>query len=243
MADPNGNPGLPPSKEQSPPQEPKIPDKYVKDGKPDLAAFVAGHNELVTKFTAKTEDLRKEIEAGLFKERPESPDKYEVPEIDGLDKEELAASPLLAWWRGQAHAGGLSQAKFDEGIKQYAEAMAPVEVSEDDLKGGLGDNYKTRIAAVDTWAQKTAKSEGEMAAFKRAAQDPDGIKLMERLAGLAGDMSGDLPPSKPETLTADKLRAMQQDPKYWNPAQRDPDFVRQVEEGYKKLYPDAKKSA
>jgi len=241
--DPNPNPGSPPSKGQSPdpgqtpPPEVKIPDKYVKDGKPDLAAFVAGHNELVGKFTTKTEDLRKEIEANLFKERPEAADKYAVPEIPDIDKEELAAHPMLGWWREQAYTGGLSQAKFEEGIAKYIEVMAPQEISEETLKTELGDSFKQRIAAVDAWAQKTAKNDGEMAALQAIGTSPDGIKLMERLAGLSGNMEGETPPQKQETLTLDKLRSMQQDPRYFDPAQRDPAFIQQVTDGYEKLYP------
>jgi len=244
MADnPPENNGSPPSKGQSPdpgqtpPTDVKIPDKYVKDGKPDLAAFVAGHNELVGKFTTKTEDLRKEIEAGLFKERPEAADKYAVPDIPNVDKDELANHPMLGWWREQAFTGGLSQKKFDEGIAKYIEVMAPRPIPEDDLKKDLGDNYKQRIAAVEAWAQKTAKSDGEMKVLEAMATSADGIKLFERMMGVAGNMEGDNPPPKQETLTVEQLRAMQNDPKYFDPAQRDPAFIKKVEDGYAKLYP------
>ena len=37
-------------------------------------------------------------------------------------------------------------------------------------------------------------------------------------------------------ITEDQLRSMMSDERYHNPAKRDPSFVKQVEEGYKKLY-------
>ena len=236
MAD-EATPGLgsPPSKEPSP--EVKIPDKFVKDGKPDLGAFVTSYTELETNFRKKNDDLRKEVEAGLFKERPEAADKYAVPEIEGIDKEELAAHPMLGWWREQAFTGGLSQKKFDEGIAKYIEVMSPKDIPEETLKQALGDNFKQRIAAVEAWAQKTAKSPGELAALQAGAVSPDGIKLYERLMGVAGNMEGENPPPQQETLTIEMLRSMQQDPKYFDPAQRDPAFIKKVEDGYAKLYP------
>ena len=37
-------------------------------------------------------------------------------------------------------------------------------------------------------------------------------------------------------LTDDKLKEMMQDPRYFSPNQRDPAFVKMVDEGFKKMY-------
>ena len=37
-------------------------------------------------------------------------------------------------------------------------------------------------------------------------------------------------------LTDDKLKEMMQDPRYYSPNQRDPAFVKMVDEGFKKMY-------
>jgi hypothetical protein len=216
-----------------------FPDKFKKDGKPDLKTFVNSYGELETRFNTKTEELKAQVQADLLKDRPKDKAEYKLPKIDGVKDEELSAHPMIDWWREEAFAAGIPQAKFETGIKQYIEKMAPKPIPDDQLKAALGDGFKTRISAVDTWAQKTAKSPGELAALQRVGTDPEGIKLMERLMGLnggGGDGGGGGDPP-PET-TLETLREMQKDPKYWDNARRDPAFVKKVEDGYKKLYPE-----
>jgi hypothetical protein len=243
--DPNPNPpanppaGDPPSNQ---PSEPNIPAKFLKDGKPDYAALATSYTELEGKFGAKTDKLKEEWKAELFANRPEAADKYDITKIEGVDPEELGQHPMLGWWREQAFEAGIPQDKFEAGIAKYMEVMAPQEIPEETLKEVLGENFKQRIAAVDAWAKKTAKTQGEMDALAGIAINADGIKLLERFAGLGSpQVEGDPVPNKP-TLTLDELRSMQQDPKYWDNAQRDPAFVKQVEDGYAKLYPDQKRA-
>lgn len=236
MADPD--PNTPPSPPPDPFEGVNFPDKFKKDGKPDLVTFVNSYGELETKLRTKDEDFRRQIQDDLAKNRPKDKAEYKLPKIDGVKDDELGAHPMIAWWRDEAFNAGLPQDKFEKGISEYIKVMAPKPIPEDQLKAALGDSFKTRIAAVDTWAQKTAKSPGELAALQRIGQDPDGIKLMERMMGFNGSGgdggSGDPPPE----ITLDSLREMQRDPKYWDNARRDPAFVKKVEDGYKKLYPD-----
>lgn len=220
-----------------------IPDKFKKDGKPDLAALVTSYGDLETRFLTKTEDLKRQIAEETLKERPKDAASYALPRLEGVDEKELAEHPMIGWWREQAFEAGLPQKKFEAAIASYIEKMQPAEIPEDKLKAELGDGFKTRIAAVDAWAQKTAKDATELEALRRAATDPAGIRMLERLAGLAAPLSADSAATVTPALTAEQLRAMQADPRYWNPMQRDPGFVKQVEDGYKKLYPDARKSA
>src|SRR5262245_18175215 len=63
-----------------------IPDKFMKDGKPDLEAFTKSYNELEGAVRKKSEDFKKEWEAERLKARPESADKYELPKPDGIDQ-------------------------------------------------------------------------------------------------------------------------------------------------------------
>lgn len=229
---PNGAPPAPP------PADPKIPDKFIKDGKPDYAALATSYTELEGKFGARADKLKEEWQAEQLKARPEAADKYALPAIDGIDADELGGHPMLGWWREQAFAAGLAQDKFEAGIKQYLEVMAPQPIAEADLKAQLGDNYKSRIAAVEAWAGKTATNDGEMEALRGVASSTDGIRLLERLMGTGVPGVDGEPVNQPASLTLDELRAMQQEPKYWDPAQRDVAFVKKVEEGYAKLYPD-----
>jgi hypothetical protein len=220
-----------------------VPDKFRKDGKTDLAALVTSYGELETRFNTKTEELKAQIAAESAKDRPKAAAEYKVPKIKGIDEAELAAHPMIGWWREQAFEAGLPQARFEKAVETYIEKMAPQEVPEETLKAELGDGFKARIAAVGAWAAKTAKDAAEKEALEQVATSPAGVRLLERLAGLSQPGGGGEPTPPAPTLTLEQLRAMQGDPRYWNPGQRDAAFVAQVEEGYRKLYPDARKSA
>jgi len=39
-----------------------------------------------------------------------------------------------------------------------------------------------------------------------------------------------------ESITLGELQAKQKDPRYWNPAKREAAFVKEVDEGFSKLY-------
>ena len=237
MAEPATDPNPTPSPTPAPASDPfegiKFPDKFQKDGKPDLNSFVTSYGELEAKLGGKVEALKAE----LYKDRPESADKYALPAIEGVDLDELGRHPLVEWWRKQAFESGIPQEVFAKGVEQYVTTNAPQEIPEEQLKASLGENFKQRIAAVDAWASKEAKNQEEMDILKQAATSPAGIQLLERFTGLGGTQTMEHAPTQNRSLGLDELRAMQQDPKYWDPVQRDPAFIKQVEAGYEKLYP------
>jgi len=221
----------------------KIPERYVRDGKPDLNAFVGGFEELERSFKTKTEDLKRQIAEEQAAARPKAAEEYKLPKIKDVDEKQLAEHPMIGWWREQAFEAGLPQDKFASAVEAYIEKMQPAEIPEETLRAELGDSFKARIAAVDTWAGKTAKDQGEMEALQSIGTSPAGIRLLERLAGLGGARVADGGHQPEPEITLEQLRTMQQDPRYWNPTMRDPALVKQVEDGYKKLYPDARKQA
>ncbi len=218
----------------------QFPDKFRKDGRPDLAALVTSYGELETRFNTKTEELKKQIADEAAKDRPKAAADYKVPEIKGVDPKELADHPMLAWWRDEAFAAGLGQERFDKAVAAYIDRMQPQPVPDETLRRELGDSFKQRISAVDAWAHKTAADAGELEALRRVGTDPAGIRIMERLAGLSGARAADGAPAPDAALTIEDLRSMQQDPRYWDAARRDPAWVKKVEDGYKKLYPERK---
>jgi hypothetical protein len=194
-----------------------------------------------SRFGARTEKIKEELAAEQLKARPESADKYALPAIEGVDPDELGKHPLVAWWRQQAFESGIPQEVFAKGVEQYVTTSAPQEIPEEQLRASLGENFKQRIAAVDAWASKEARNQQEMDILKQAATSPAGIQLLERFTGLGGAQTMDHAPTQNRTATLDDLRSMQQDPKYWDPVQRDPAFIKQVEDGYAKLYPTTEK--
>lgn len=211
----------------------EIPEKFRKDGKPDLASMVTSYTELERRMMTKTDELKEQIKGEMFADRPEKPEEYKLPELEGV--EIPADSPLVDWWRKQAHTLGLGQEGFEAGVKQYIERAASM-VDLDAERAKLGDNAEARIEAVATWVESTFTDPAEIKALEAVASSAAGIKVLERLMG-GGKLEVDAGQAVVEPqMTVEKLREMQNDPRYWNPSQRDPAFVRQVEEGYNKLY-------
>ncbi len=219
----------------------KFPEKFLKDGKPDLTGFVTSYGELETNFRAKTEDLRNTVKAELETEykkgRVEAADKYSLPKIEGVDEKELAENPLLKSFREDAFKAGFTDEQFGTAVKRYVETLAEEEIDMAAVNEALGENAKQRIAAVDTWAKSFAKSDGELAQLQKIATNADGIKVLERLGGLAeGGDDGEQGNREPE-ITLEALRKMQDDPRYYDPNKREEAWVKKVNDGYEKLYP------
>lgn len=212
--------------------EPEIPDglpeRFLKDGKPDWSNLTKSYVELDRAFKTKTEDLKEQLKGELFKDRPESADKYEVPA--GLD----ADAPILGWWKEQAHTMGLSQDQFQEGVNKFVEYVGgSVDIEAEVAK--LGDNGKARIDAVTAWAQKNFTDPEEFRVLELIGTSAKGIIVLEKLMGGAELNVSDNNDVPAKSLTEADLRKMQGDPRYWDPTRRDPSFVKQIEEGWRNL--------
>lgn len=212
-----------------------LPERFLKDGKPDYANLTKSYVELDKAFKTKTDELREQVKSEMFKDRPEDPSKYELPDI-GENAPIDAESPLVEWWREQSHNMGLNNEGFQEGITKFIERVNALHDPEAE-KAKLGENADERINAVSAWASKNFTDEGEVRAINMLLSTADGIKLAEKLAGMAGELQGDnTGDDTRDELTVEKLREMQNDPRYHDPRHRDPAFVKQVDDGYAKLY-------
>lgn len=219
------------------PQRPDfIPEKFWKDGKVDLETAFKSYNELETRFTTKTEDLLKQLDADRRKGLPEAPEKYEVQLGDDapVTKEDLEAHPALDWWRKAAFEAGMPPEKFNEGVTQLVGILSQGPDLEAEA-AKLGENARVRIEAVSTWAKTTFSDPEEFKAIQLLGTSAAGIKVLEKIMGKGSPDTGEAAPATPK-ITIDKLRSMQADPRYWNPTQRDPEFVRQVDDGFAAIY-------
>ena len=99
----------------------------------------------------------------------------------------------------------------------------------------LGDNAQERVEAVGLFVEKTF-SEDTRSAIDDLCSTAEGIKAMEIVMHNLKEnpVSGTSQPTA--TLTDDKLREMMNDPRYYSPNQRDPAFVKMVDEGFRKMY-------
>lgn len=239
-SDPANQPSADESKRfaPTPGQRPEhVPEKFWKDGKLDDAGLVKSYTELETRFMSKTEELKKEVQAELLKARPEAPDKYELKAPEGVDPAALAGHGLTDWWRKTAFEKGMSNDEFNQGIAKYVEAVLGERPDPVEETKKLGENAQVRLGAVSTWAQKTFTDPDEFKAVQQIATTAAGVRALERVMGRqSSEAPGDAPPAAP-TITEADLKKKQADPRYWDPARRDPAFIKEVEEGWAKLYP------
>ena len=99
----------------------------------------------------------------------------------------------------------------------------------------LGDNAVARIEAVSLWANKNLPDElGDE--VLRMGQTADGIKLLEHLMTMnsSDSIGGDT--NATTGISKSDLETMMRDPRYWDTSRRDPGYVKQVDEGFAKLY-------
>ena len=220
--------------EDSAPQRPEwLPEKYKTPE--DLAK---AYKQLESKLGSKDEDLRKsiieELQAEAFQDRPASAGDYQLPDI--VDPSTSVDSELLKWWSEHSYENGYSQDEFAKGIEMYMSAMG--QQSGPDLEAEakkLGENANQRISAASAFARKMF-GEDQMGAIERLFQGADGILAMETImeALKDGDFSSNA--SSASSLSEADLREMMQDPRYWKAGAQDRDFVKKVDDGFRKLY-------
>lgn len=193
--------------------------------------LVTSYSSLESKLGKGQDELREsimgEIESEAFANRPENAGDYELPE--GAD--ELASDPNVDWWSKFAWENGFSQEEFNEGL----ERMLPPQPDLEAEVQKLGDNADARIEAVALWAQKNVPGDFQNE-IMRLGETAEGVQLLEHFMGAMNNenVGGDAAPVA--GLSQDDLRTMMRDPRYWDAARRDPGYIKQVDEGFSKLY-------
>ena len=195
------------------------------------------YNELSSKLGTKEEDLKaswqEEMQREAYADRPATKGDYLLPE--NIDPETAVDSPLLDWWSEHSFESGLGQEEFQKGIELFAEAMGQGQPDIEAETKLLGDAATDRIEAVSLFANQFFPSES-LDAIERMCETAGGIvaleHIMEKMKGpsFAGDSA------MSSQITDDSLRTMQKDERYWNPQKRDPAYVNQVDQAYRKLY-------
>lgn len=208
-----------------------LPEKYKSPE--DLAK---AYKELEGKLGTRDEELKKkvmeELQAEAYKERPPSAGEYKLP--DFVVEEEAVNSDLLKWWADQAFENGYSQTEFEKGIEIYMNSM-PAPPDLDKERGKLGDNASQRIEAASMFATKFFPEE-TLPAIERLCESAEGIVALEIMMEAMKDGSFAQAANPAGGNSEADLRAMMKDERYWNPAKRDNDFVKQVDAGFKKIY-------
>ena len=217
--------------QSSAPERPEwLPEKYSSGE--DLAK---AYKELESKLGTKEEDIRskllEEIQTEAFSDRPESAGDYQLPDI--VDDDLAVDNELLQWWSEHSFENGYGQEEFQKGIEMYAQAVNGSQPDIESEAKKLGDNANDRIQAASMFANKFFP-EKALPAIERMCESHEGILALEAImeATKDGSFSGGSQPTGQITQT--ELDEMMNDPRYWD--KNDAAYVRQVEEGYKRLY-------
>ena len=223
-----------------------LPEKFwnAEENAPNIEGLAKSYSELEKKFSQRASALKEE----LMNERPEgvpdSVDGYEfkMPEInnlpEGWDVSMQDDDPMLSWWKETAHARGLTQDQFQEGINKYFDLHfggLPDRASELEI---LGENAQARIDRVDMWLNKNL-NEAEYNAIADFAVTADAIQVLEKIIGIQ-QSEPNLSEFGGEPMTGDvnedKLRQMMDDPRYWKQGEIDDAYRAEVTKAWAKHY-------
>ena len=153
-----------------------------------------------------------------------------------IDKELAENNKLLDWWSKVSWDNGFSQQEFVDGIEIFRNEYYGEQTSAEDEIKKLGDNGQERVQAVELWANKFFP-ENIMPSIVRLAETSEGIEAMEHIMeSLKGTQS--IASESSNKLDEDMVKQMMKDERYHNPAKRDLNWVKQVDESYAKLFPD-----
>lgn len=217
---------------EAPPRPEWLPEKFKTPE--DLAK---SYSELQSKLGAKDDDIRQsiieEIQKEAFADRPETAGDYQMP--DSIDADAAVDNELLQWWANHSFENGFSQEEFEQGIEMYAQAMGSNQPDLEAEMEKLGDNANARVDAASAWASKFFPEE-TMSAIERMCESHEGIIALEVMMNAMkdGSFANEAQPSS--GFSEGELRQMMQDPRYYDSTRRDPEFVKQVENGFKQIY-------
>ncbi len=166
--------------------------------------------------------------------RPATAGDYLLPET--IDETLAPDNELLQWWAEHSHNNGFSQEQFSDGIQKYLDAFSKVVPNYEQERASLGENADARIEAVGLFANKYFPDDLRES-IEAITETHHGIKVLEHIMSEAVEStgpSGDV--NSIGQIDENSLKAMMQDPRYHNPTKQDPAFIKQVEDGFKKLY-------
>jgi len=210
-----------------------LPEKY-KTGEDLAKAYKELESKLGTKDVDIRNELLKEIEEESFKGRPSSADEYQLP--DFVDTDNIDTNDdTLRWWADHAFSNGLDQEEFAEGLEKVMQAQdAYLPDPEEEVKK-LGDNANVRLEAVDLFARQFFPEE-YIESIEDLASTADGVKTLEFIMAKLQSPAIGSDGTPVGRITEQSLKDLMADERYWHPARRNPDFIKQVDEGFEKLH-------
>ena len=207
-----------------------VPEKFKKeDGSVNVDALLKSYLALEKKLSEKVDDKMSVL-------RPEKPEDYQIEIKSPLMKNDLEINKrLFELGLSNEQAQGIYDLAADK-IIPILETLSETFRNEKDLSelenafGGV-EQFNLIARQISNWGEKNLDPN----VFETLAASKDGIMAMYRMMCQAREPSV-LPRSyeTKESDTEESLKRMMQSPKYWK--QQDPELVKRVEAGFKRLY-------
>lgn len=224
------------------PERPEsIPEKFWH---PEHGLNLTGLNNGYTKLESTRAQYQDEIKRNLEQEfnqkLPKAPEQYQVnpPKLEDAPESftfDAEADPVVSTLMKAGKDASLPQDAFDKIVEARAtDALAEFKQLGQRTREVLGDSYAERINRVSGKLKELLGDDG-MAAIASAVSEPAAVVALEKLVGgnaAPGPGGGTHSPA----LTEQDLRTMMRDPRYSDPYQRDPAYVKKIEDGFKQLY-------
>lgn len=208
-----------------------LPEKFN-----DPADLGKAYKALESKLGEKEDDMRgrlmEELSAKASEGVPEKAGDYELP--DFVDEGEAVDNELLQQWSEHCHKNKYTHDEFQKGIEMYMSGMGPQPDLEAEA-GRLGDNSNARIEAANLFANQFFPDEA-MPAIERMCESAEGIIALESIMSAMKEPSVSDQTNIASNFNEVELQEMMKDERYWNPAQRDSNWIKKVDEGFKTLY-------
>lgn len=182
-------------------------------------------------------ELERKLGATPSQDLPGTPDDYHVESSNEL----ITGDPEV---NTRLHAAGFTQEQAQLVYDLAAEKLLPMvaevasvfeaerQVERLVVEFGGSERWRQTSRQITAWGRATLPE----AAFDALATTYEGVVAMHGMMtkdepGFLQDASND-----GNVLSEKTLREMMRDPRYWN--DQDPDYVRQVRDGFRRLFPD-----
>lgn len=160
------------------------------------------------------------------------------------DLAQYEGDPLVDWFKGFAHEVGLGPQQFNKAFAGYLDIVAQTQAaSVASEQSRLGPNAEQRLEAVGNFLTANVEKRQAMA-LRNSLGNADAFAAVEALIARSGDPSmirgyggGDGMGNVGPAMASDQeIRQAMKDPRYWDPARRDPGYVKAIEGAWQRLY-------
>lgn len=217
-----------------------LPEKFfdAETKTPLTEQLATSYRELEGKVREKDEAFMTRAQEALAKRAPEAykvglPEGFQMPE--GLEFNLTSDDPLVSWFSGIAKQSGMSQEQFDNAIKSYLEMETAGYEPPAAKIAKLGEKGKERLEYVQGVLVANL-SEEEYGTITSALSSAEGVIALEKLIDKLGARGpGEFQGEGQSTAmpTDDELKAMMDDPRYFNDASYAAMVTRKWEAKYK----------